>query len=159
MSDYLTKNMEEKFNNEEALISMYAYENNIEYKLIDNQLIVLTDMAYWKITYLADWDCFVLHHGNSIPDDVNPEKYVDADYHYQKDTKQSDSIMKLLTYIRLHDDFRYRMIENVESMPRRTKKQKEKYWAVKRKEKAYGRAIELQVVSAVALANSLSIAV
>ena len=159
MSDYLTKNMEEKFDNEEALISMYAYENNIEYKLIDNQLIVLTDMAYWKITYLADWDCFVLYHGNSIPDDVNPEKYVDADYHYQKDTKQSDSIMKLLTYIRLHDDFRYRMIENVESMPRRTKKQKEKYWAVKRKEKAYGRAIELQVVSAVALANSLSIAV
>lgn len=159
MTDYTNNTIKTKFQMEKENISSYAYENSLVYKLINNQLIVLTDMAYWKITYLADWDCFVLHHGNTIPDDVDPAKYEDAEYHFQKDAKQSESIMQLLIYIREHDNFRYRMIENVENMPRRTKKQRAKYQAVKQKELDYGRAIKLQMINAVALANTLSIAV
>ena len=146
-----TNNMKDKFNFEEQWIESYAYENYLEYRLIDNKLIILSDIGYWKIIYLNAWDCFILYHGNSIPEDIDPEKYVDADYHFQKDVKFSDNIMSLLIYIKNHDDFRCKMIADVENMPRRTKKQKARYNKVKAKEVAYKKAIILQMISAAAL--------
>ena len=153
-----TNNMLSRFEQEEQWIGAYAYDNYLEYKLIDNQLIVLSDIAYWKIVYLADWECFVLYHGNSIPEDIDPEKYVDADYHFQKDVKGADNIMSLIIYIKNHDDFRCKMIANVENMPRRTKKQKAQYNKVKAKEEAYKKAIVLQMISAAALVQTQKVA-
>lgn len=151
-------NIKQKFELEEQWIESYAYENYLEYRLIDNKLIVLSDMAYWKIVYLADWDTFILYHGNSIPEDVNPERYAEADYHFQKDVKGSDNIMSLLIYIKNHDDFRSKMIANVENMPRRTRKQKAQYKKIKAKEAAYEKAIVLQMISAAALVRTQRIA-
>ena len=144
-------NMNEKYEIEEQLIKAYAYDNHMEYKLIDNKLIVLSDIAYWKIFYLADWDTFILYHGNSIPEDIDPGKYVDADYHFQKDAKWAADIMSLLIYIKKHDDFRCNMIANVDNMPRRTKKQKAQYNKVKAQEAAYKKAIVLQMIRAAVL--------
>jgi hypothetical protein len=152
-TDMLTKVAEESLE-----ISAYAFENGLQYEIIGNCMIVLSDMSYWKITYLKDWDSFALHHGNYIPNDVNPENYLYADYHYQKDVKPTDSIMSLLVYIRNHDDFRFRVIENVETLPRRTKKQKARYQALKQREKAYNKALILQMISAAALMQTSSIA-
>ena len=76
--------IEDKYRSEEINIALYAHENYIEYELVDNKLIVLTDIAYWKIIYLKDWDCFILYHGNVIPDDIVPGKYVEADYHFSE---------------------------------------------------------------------------
>ena len=53
----------------------------------------------------------------------NPQRRGDVDYHFQKDVKGADNIMSLLIYIKNHDDFRCKMIANVENIPRRTKKQ------------------------------------
>ncbi len=150
--------MEDKFRNEEMSIGSYSYDNELEYKLINDELIVLSDMAYWRIKYLPDWDSFALYHGNSVPKDLIPENYIDADYHFQKDAKLSKSIMRHLIYIRQHDNYRYRVIANVEQMPRKTKKQKAKYLAVKSKEKAYTKALASQLLSAVSLINSVKIA-
>ena len=128
-------------------------------KLIDDKLYVLTDIAYWKIVYLKDWNDFVLFHGNTIPTDLNIQRYEDADYHFQKDAKQSDTIMKYMVYIKKHDDYRAEMIENVENMPRRTRKQKNRYQKMKRKEEAYNTARVLQLVNAVGMARELNIAI
>lgn len=144
--------MKEKFELEENEIGLYAYDNFLEYKLIGNKLIVVTDIGYWRIEYLQGWDCFVLYHGNSIPNDVNPEKYVDADYHFQKSARQHKKILTCLMYIKDHEDYRCHVIEDVEDMPRRTKKQKKIYNKVKQKEHEYKTALALQMISAYALA-------
>ena len=67
--------------------------------------------------------------------------------------------MKYMVYIKRHDDFRAELIENVENMPRRTKKQKNRYEKMKRKEKAYNTARVLQLVNAVGMATEMNIAV
>lgn len=90
---------------------------------------------------------------------MNPEKYVDAEYHFQKSARQSESIIKMFKYIRSHDDYIYMVIDNVESMPRRTKKQKNEYEKIKEKELAFAKAIEIQIVRAVEMANSSIVAV
>lgn len=146
--------IEDKYRSEEINIALYAHENYIEYELVDNKLIVLTDIAYWKIIYLKDWDCFILYHGNVIPDDIVPGKYVEADYHFQRDARFSKTIMGLLVYIKKHDDFRCRVIEQVESMPRRTKKQRARYNRVKQKQAEYKRAVTMQMIKAYTLVNA-----
>ena len=151
--------MQSRYEDEYLKIERYATENGLIFKLIDDKLYVLTDIAYWKIVYLKDWNGFVLYHGNTIPTDLNILRYEDADYHFQKDAKQSDTIMKYMVYIKRHDDFRADLIENVENMPRRTKKQKNRYEKMKRKEKAYNTARVLQLVNAVGMATEMNIAV
>ena len=151
--------MQSRYEDEYLNIERYATENGLIFKLIDDKLYVLTDIAYWKIVYLKDWNGFVLYHGNTIPTDLNILRYKDADYHFQKDVKQSDTIMKYMVYIKRHDDFRAELIENVENMPRRTKKQKNRYEKMKRKEKAYNTARVLQLVNAVGMATEMNIAV
>lgn len=151
--------MQSRYEDEYLKIERYATENGLIFKLIDDKLYVLTDIAYWKIVYLKDWNGFVLYHGNTIPTDLNILRYEDADYHFQKDAKQSDTIMKYMVYIKRHDDFRAELIENVENMPRRTKKQKNRYEKMKRKEKAYNTARVLQLVNAVGMATEMNIAV
>ena len=150
--------IKEKLTLEEPWIGPYAYDNYMDYELIDNKLIVLSDIAYWKIVYLPDWDSFVLYHGNGSPEDIDPASYVDADYHFQKDVKPSDTIMNLLIYIKNHDEFRSRMIANVEAMPRRTKKQKKEYSKVKAKEAEYNKAIIMQMIRATAVVKASRIA-
>ena len=140
--------IQEKLNKEENRIALYTGLNFLRYKLIGDKLIVVNDIAYWKIVYLQQWDCFALYHGNSIPSDINPENYADADYHFQRDAKFSPSILGLLIYIKRHDDFRCRMIEEVEAMPRRTKKQRIKYNRVKQKQQEYKKAISMQMIHA-----------
>ena len=151
--------MHSRYEDEYLKIERYATENGLIVKLIDDKLYVLTDIAYWKIVYLKDWNGFVLYHGNTIPTDLNILRYEDADYHFQKDAKQSDTIMKYMVYIKRHDDFRAELIENVENMPRRTKKQKNRYEKMKKKEKAYNTARVLQLVNAVGMATEMNIAV
>ena len=151
--------MQSRFEEEYLKIERYASENGMIFKLIDDKLYVLTDIAYWKIVYLKEWNGFVLYHGNSIPTDLNILRYEDADYHFQKDAKQSETIMKYMVYIKRHDDFRADLIANVENMPRRTKKQKTKYEKMKKKEKAYNTARVLQLVNAVGMAREMNIAV
>ena len=151
--------MQSRYEDEYLKIERYATENGLIIKLIDDKLYVLTDIAYWKIVYLKDWNGFVLYHGNTIPTDLNILRYKDADYHFQKDAKQSDTIMKYMVYIKRHDDFRAELIENVENMPRKTKKQKNRYEKMKRKEKAYNTARVLQLVNAVGMATEMNIAV
>ena len=151
--------MQSRYEDEYLKIERYATENGLIFKLIDDKLYVLTDIAYWKIVYLKDWNGFVLYHGNTIPTDLNILRYEDADYHFQKDAKQSDTIMKYMVYIKRHDDFRAELIENVENMPRRTKKQKNRYEKMKKKEKAYNTARVLQLVNAVGMATEMNIAV
>ena len=151
--------MQSRYEDEYLKIERYAAENGLIFKLIEDKLYVLTDIAYWKIVYLKDWNGFVLYHGNTIPTDLNILRYEDADYHFQKDAKQSDTIMKYMVYIKRHDDFRAELIENVENMPRRTKKQKNRYEKMKRKEKAYNTARVLQLVNAVGMATEMNIAV
>lgn len=151
--------MQSRYEDEYLKIERYASENGLIFKLIDDKLYVLTDIAYWKIVYLKEWNGFVLYHGNSIPTDLNILRYEDADYHFQKDAKQSDTIMKYMIYIKRHDDFRADLIENVENMPRKTKKQKKKYDKMKKKEKAYNTARVLQLVNAVGMAREMNIAV
>ena len=90
------KSMKSIFEDEYMYIERYASENGLIFKLIDDKLYVLTDIAYWKIVYLKEWNGFVLYHGNSIPTDLNILRYEDAEYHFQKDAKQSDTIMKFI---------------------------------------------------------------
>lgn len=149
-TEELTESMFDTDELEELLeVDEYAAENGMIYQTIGNRTIVLTDMAYWKILYLPDWQSYILYHGNDIPDDANPENYLDMDYHQQKDMKPTDDLMEIFTYIHLHDDFRFRMIENIESMPRRTRKQKEMYRIMKRKENIYTKAVIHQMMSLV----------
>ncbi len=146
--------IEDKYNIEKTDIDIYTYENYLEYDVIDSKIIVVSDIAYWKIVYLQDWDCFALYHGNSIPSDIVPGIFSDADYHFQRDARFSKTIMGFLVYIKGHDDFRCRMIEQVESMPRRTKKQRSKYNRVKQKQAEYRKAVTMQMIKAYALANA-----
>ena len=46
------------------------------------------------------------------------------------------------------------MIEQVESMPRRTKKQRSRYNRVKQKQAEYRKAVTMQMIKAYALANA-----
>ena len=140
--------IQEKFNNEESEIALFAEDTFLRYKLIGDKLIVVNDIAYWKIVYLPGWNCFALYHGNRMPSDIDPEKYVDADYHYQRDAKYYKNIYSLFVYIKGHDDFRCRMIEEVEAMPRRTKKQRIRYNRVKQKQQEYKKAISMQMIHA-----------
>jgi hypothetical protein len=153
MENY-SNTMTSKYEVEEHEICIYAYDNYLEYKLIDDKLYVVTDMGYWKITYLPDWDLFALYHGNTIPSDIDPEKYTDADYHFQRDFGLSKNILSLIIYLKRHDDFRCRLIEQVESMPRRTKKQRARYNRVKQKQQEYKRAVSMQMIKAYVLANA-----
>ena len=146
--------MKDKFELEENSLRAYAAINYMQIKLIDNLIYVVTDVGYWRITYLQKWDCFVVHHGNYIPKDVDPEKYVDADYHFQKNIRFVKKLMNILVYIKDHDDFRFHVMENVESMPRRTKKQRLRYNRVKQKQQEYKEAITMQMIRAFALANA-----
>ena len=146
--------MKEKYALEETALKLYALDNYMEQKLIGDQIIITTDIAYWRIIYLPDWNQFALYHGNSIPKDIDPEKYVDADYHYQKHLRLPGNIMSLFIYITNHDDYRCKMIQQVESMPRRTKKQRLRYNRVKQKQKEYKEAITMQMIRAFALANA-----
>ena len=146
--------MKSRFQAELSRIESYASENNMVYKLIGDALIVVTDIAYWKITYLPEWQSFALHHGNSIPSDVNPETYIDADYHFQRDMRNGTNIFGLMVYIMRHDKYRLSLLEKVEEMPRRTKKQKAEYKAMKQIEMNYNHAIILQMQSATKLVLS-----
>ena len=139
------------FGDELTAVETYANENGMIYRMVDNQLIVLTEIAYWRIVYLPDWRSFVLYHGNTIPNDIDPANYVDAEYHFQKDVKPTESLYDLLVYIRLHDDFKLSQLGTVDEMPRRTKKQKKRYNKMKQKEKRLEEALILQMISAVAL--------
>ena len=150
--------MKKKFMQELTEIESFCTENNMVYQLIDDQLIIITDISYWKIDFLPDWDCFVLYHGDYIPSDVNPETYVDAEYHHQKDAKFTGCLMRFLIYIRNHDRFRYGLIRNVEKMPRRTKKQKVEYQMMKKRVENYDRAIVLQMMSAAHMLERKSLA-
>ena len=154
-----SKTMMKKFRDEYIFIEGYAMENGLIFKLIGDKLYVVSDIAYWKIAYLREWDEFALYHGNTMPTDLNVLKYEDADYHFQKDAKLSRSIMRLMIYIRRHDDYRAHLIENVENMPRRTKKQKNKYAAMKRREERYNTARVLQLINAVGMASERRLAV
>ncbi len=149
------KSMKSIFEEEYEYIERYADENGLIFKLIDDKLYVLSDIAYWKIVYLKDWDDFVLYHGNTMPTDLNILRYEDAEYHFQKDAKESDTIMQFMIYIRRHDNFRADLLDNVDSMPRRTRKQKNKYAKMKKREEAYYNARILQLINAISMVNEM----
>ena len=155
MNDITT--MQDKYEEEFEEIENYATENGLVVKLIGDKLYILSEIAYWKILYLRDWDCFILYHGNYIPTDVKINKYENASYHFQKDAKQSETIMHYLDYIRRHDNFRENMLSAVEDMPRRTRKQKNKYAKMKAKQEKYDTAIVLQLINAISMTKEMRI--
>ena len=158
-SNHTPNNMQQYYDTERLTISSYAEANGLVYKRIDNDIYVLSDIAYWRITYLKEWDSFVLYHGNTVPTDLNISRYREADYHYQKDVKPTISIMNMMVYIKRHDDFRADQIRNVEAMSRRTKKDKAKYAKMKQKQQAYNNAKVIQLINAIGSLNDNIIAV
>ncbi|SNU08156.1 hypothetical protein SAMN06297422_11593 [Lachnospiraceae bacterium] len=155
MNDY--KTMQDKYKKEFEEIENYATENGLIVKVIEDKLYVLSEIAYWKILYLRDWDCFILFHGNYIPTDLDIDKYENASYHFQKDAKQSETIMHYLDYIRKHDDYRENLLGTVEDMPRRTRKQKNRYAKMKANQERYNTAIVLQLINAISMTKEMRV--
>ena len=155
MNEIIT--MQDKYEEDFEEIETYATENGLVVKMIGDKLYVLSEIAYWKIIYLREWDSFYLYHGNYIPTDIHIERYENASYHSQKDAKQTDSLMYYMDYIRRHDDFRESMLSSVEEMPRRTRKQKNKYAKMKAKQERYNTAIVLQLINAISMTKEIKI--
>lgn len=79
--------------------------------------------------------------------------FCDNQYHKQRDAGHTKTIMKMLIYIRQHDDFRLRELEEINNMPRHTKKQKDKYNTAKRKEEYYKVSRVLRILDGFEKAN------
>ena len=156
MNEIIT--MQDKFEEEFEEIEAYATENGLIVKVINDKLYVLSEIAYWKIIYLRDWDCFYLYHGNYIPTDLDIDKYENASYHSQKDARQADNLMYYMDYIRRHDNFRENLLCEVDELPRRTRKQKNKYAKMKAKQERYNTAILLQLINAISMTPEIRLA-
>jgi len=137
-----------KYDQETKEIDNFIGDAHIKHRLIGNNLIILTEIGYWKIIYSNDCNAFVLYHGNFFPDDENPERYITSEYHLQEDAGQSQTLMKFIKYIKAHDDFRTRQLSNIEKVPRKTNKQKKQYKKLKKKQNYLMVANTLRLISA-----------
>ena len=61
--------------------------------------------------------------------------------------------MGFIIYIRNHDDYRSNIIENIDNMPKNTKKQRSAYKKAKKKEKTYKVARVLQLLNSMEQQN------
>ena len=128
-------------------INSFIGDANIKHKLIGKDLIILTEIGYWKISYSSECNAYVLYHGNYYPDDENPERYTTSEYHLQEDAGQSQAIMKFIKYIKGHDIFRQRQLDNIENLSKKTQKQKKMYKKLRKKRTYYMAANTLRLIS------------
>ncbi len=129
-------------------IDNFIGDANIKHMLIGDDLIILTEVGYWKINYSSEHTAFVLYHGNFYPDDENPERYITSEFHLQEDAGHSQTLMKFIKYIKSHDDFRLRQLNNIDNYPRKTLKEKKQYKRIKKKYDYFIMANTLRLISA-----------
>ena len=136
-----------KFKSEKHVIDKYCEDNNLIYRVDDELLLVQSEIASWLIKYDDKNEEFILFHGNRCPEDVELKKLLSKDYHRQKSAKTSKTLMGFLIYIKDHDNYRNNIIENVENMPKNTKRQRAEYHKAKKKERTYKIARVLQLIN------------
>lgn len=155
-------NLDFKFKSEKHVIDQYCEDNNLIYKRDEGMLLVQSEISRWLIKYDYENDYFILYHGNRCPDDVSLKRLPFIDYHRQRTANTSKTIMGFIIYIRDHDDYRSNIIENIDNMPKNTKKQRSAYKKAKKKEKTYKVARVLQLLNSMEQQNkdyvSISIA-
>lgn len=128
-------------------INNYAEQYNMDIDMKDNKLYVRTDVGGWKIIYIFREQKFILLHRNYCTGRINLEEVDKAPYHRQGDMPQAGKIMKLLKYIKKHDEFKQNTPKDYHLMPRDSKKQK-KYYADARKREARRNAQKVEYLFA-----------
>lgn len=131
------------------VIDKYCKDNNLIYRRDEDMLIVQSEIARWLIKYDYENEIFILYHGNRCPNDVSLERLPLSNYHHQKNANKSKTIMGFLIYIRNHDDYRNSLIDNINNMPKNTKRQRAAYHKAKKKEKTYRIARVQQLIDSI----------
>ena len=117
-------------------IKSYCNDNGLSFKMENDELLVQTDMGFWRIKYYPDTRYFRLYHGNFKPKSAEIRAYRWKDYHFQKDIPHARRLMEYITYIKKHDDYRRMGEDNFKALPQDSKKQKMYYRrAVNRKKR------------------------
>ena len=132
--------LENKLKNEMSQIDELIENTNVEYDLIGDNIIILTEIGYWKLHYKCDKGMFVLYHGNNYPEYSDFKDYLMASYHVQLDVYRYDSIYNYFSYIKEHDEFRLNQIKHVDEMPQNCEKELNKYRMMKRKQTIFLKA-------------------
>ncbi len=118
---------------EEADVGIYGDQHNLDVDLVEDEIIIRTDVGCWKILYKKDRQKFVLLHRNYAKGRVPLEDVNKAPFHYQKDFRSCGSIIPFVKYIKAHDEYKANPVAS-RDMPQRTERQKSYYRSAKRRE-------------------------
>ena len=98
----------------------YCEENNYQYQLEKDNLLIQTDISFWKVLYLPYRGKFILLHGNHRPNSSEIHPYSDHMYHRQKDVPMKETLGEYLTYIRRHDQAKKDFHNKLDNLAGRT---------------------------------------
>ena len=101
-------------------LSRYCEENNYQYQLEKDNLLIQTDISFWKVLYLPYRGKFILLHGNHRPNSSEIHPYSDHMYHRQKDVPMKETLGEYLTYIRRHDQAKKDFHNKLDNLAGRT---------------------------------------
>lgn len=118
---------------EECDLEYFAEKNNLDIELVNNEIIIRTDVGCWKIIYKKSKQKFMLLHRNYVNGRITLDEINDVPYHPQRDFLFSISIMKFVKYINAHDEFKSSEVD-YRTMPRSTERQRTYYRSAKRRE-------------------------
>lgn len=118
---------------EEPEIQRYAKQFHMDVDLDNHKIYVRTCVGCWKIIYKICNQSFILLHRNYVNGKIKLEEAENAPYHRQGDMAESKSIMKMIKYIKNHDEFKQRTGGDYRRMPQDSRKQKLYYRAAKKR--------------------------
>lgn len=118
---------------ETSEIQRCAKQFHMDVDLRDHKIYVRTDAGCWKIVYKICDQKFILLHRNYVNGRIGLEEAENAPYHRQGDMAESGNIIKMLKYIKKHDEFKQKTEGDYRRMPQDTRKQKMYYRAAKRR--------------------------
>jgi len=98
--------MNYRFGQERLNLQRYAQYRKMEFKMVDGQLFIKTEIGCWKLIYSKHRQSFILYHRNASGRPVNFEHPERERYHKQMDQLYSDTITSVFIYIYKHDQFR-----------------------------------------------------
>ena len=97
-------------------LSRYCRDNEYQYQIGQKELLIQTDVSYWKVLYLPQRETFILFHGNKKPDSKELQMYEEYMYHRQKDVPMKNTLDEYLSYIRSHDQNKKRFHDNLSNL-------------------------------------------
>lgn len=113
---YCTNSKNLAFKAQADKLTCYCEQNDYQYMIGQKELLIQTDISYWKVVYLPRRESFILFHGNKKPNSQEIHPYEEYMYHRQKDVPMKNTLEEYLSYIRSHDRNKKRFHDNLPNL-------------------------------------------